>query len=488
MFEWMGERVQRRTARVATVAFGAVASLMVGGTAAAQTVVLNQPAPQVTDTTIRAGAYAHTNYDTQPLVTRRSDDDPDWTRRALLKFDTQNTIPAGAQISSATLTLTVRSGLGSAGQTRPIQLLHVTQAFQESEATWVRRQGSSNWSAPGGDFDDAYASANASNGAGSRVTFNVTSLVQRTVNGDFGSRYTRILLADIGPSAKESYREYYPSEDSTASRRPTLTVVLSGATASPTPTPTPTPPSSGSTLKVLHWNIAQGYDPTGEANITRIANFIATKRPDVISLNEAMKFSSTSSHHQQIAARLQAVTGQTWTCVWVQKSGAATGEGEVIMTRLGVDATDDYLLSYARSVALLRVNVNGRNITLASTHLDHQSTSYRLTQISQLKSYLGSQPEQRIVAGDFNAWPGTSEYSTLTATFNDGWAVARSGGTAYSPSNNPDGNTRNSRIDYVFSSKGATALRVVRADVYDASDSQGRMSDHQPLMVTYSVQ
>ena len=484
MFDWMGEKGQRRTARVATVVFGAIGSLVIGGTAAAQTVVLNQPAPQVTDTTIRAGAYAHTNYDTQPLVTRRSDDDPDFTRRALLKFDTQNTIPAGAHISSATLTLTVKSGLGSSGQTRPIQLLHVTQAFQEAEATWIRRQGSSNWSTPGGDFDDAYASGNASNTAGSRVTFNVTSLVQRTVNGDFGSRYTRILLADIGPSAKESYREYYPSEDSTASRRPTLTVVLSSTSSSPTPSS----PSSGSTLKVLHWNIAQGYDPTGEANITRIANFIATKRPDVISLNEAMKYSSTSSHHQQIAARLQALTGETWTCVWVQKSGASTGEGEVIMTRLGVDATDDYLLSYARSVAMLRVTVNGRNITLASTHLDHQSTSYRLTQISQLKSYLGSQPEQRIVAGDFNAWPGTSEYSTMTSTFNDGWAVARSAGTAYSYSSNPDGNTRNSRIDYVFSSKGATALRVVRADVYDASDSQGRMSDHQPLMVTYQVQ
>jgi endonuclease/exonuclease/phosphatase family metal-dependent hydrolase len=484
MFERVGDNVRRRATRIAMGVAGAMVTMAIGGTATAQTVVLNQPAPQVTDTTIRAGAYAHTNYDTQPLVTRSSTD-PDWLRRGLLKFDTQNTIPAGARISSATLTLTVRSGLGSAGQTRPIHILRVTQAFQEAEATWIRRQGSTNWSNAGGDFEGPYAEAFPSNTAGSRVSFNVTSLVQRTVNGEFGSRYTRMMLADVGAGVKESYREYYASEDSTASRRPTLTVVLSGGT---TTSPAPSTPSTGSTLKVLHWNIAQGHDPTGEANITRIANFIASKRPDVISLNEAMRYSSTDSHHQQIAARLQALTGQTWTCVWVQKSGASTGEGEVIMTRLGVDATDDYLLSYARSVAMLRVNVNGRNITVASTHLDHQSTSYRLTQISQLRSWLGSHPEQRIVAGDFNAWPGTTEYSTMTGTYNDGWAVARSAGTAYAPSNNPDGNTRNSRIDYVFASKGATALRVVRADVYDASDSQGRMSDHQPLMVTYSVQ
>ena len=484
MFEWVGASVRKGAARVATVVFGAMVSMVAGGTASAQTVVLNQAGTQVTDTTIRGGAYANTNFDGQPLITRRSINDLNWERRAILKFDTQNTIPQGARITSAVLSLTVRSGLGTAGQNRPIGAYRVTQAFQESDATWVRRQYSDDWTRAGGDIDSTYAGAYASNTAGSRVAFNVTDLVQRTVNGDFGSRYTRLLLADLGTEVKESYREYYSSEDSTVSYRPTLTVVLASSTASPSPST----PSSGSTLKVLHWNIAQGHDPTGEPNIDRIANFIASKRPDVVSLNEAMKYSSTSSHAQQIADRLRAVTGQAWTYHWIQKSGAATGEGEAIMTRLHTDAADDYLLSYARSVAMVRINVNGRNITVASTHLDHQSTSYRLTQISQLRSWLGSHPEQRIVAGDFNAWPGTSEYSTLTSTYNDGWAVARSAGTAYSFSGNPDGNTRNSRIDYVWSSRSATALRVVRADVYDASDSQGRMSDHNPLMVTYSVQ
>jgi endonuclease/exonuclease/phosphatase family metal-dependent hydrolase len=346
------------------------------------------------------------------------------------------------------------------------------------------RQGSDYWSTAGGTVADQFGAFNAPNTAGARITVDVTDLVQQTVDGAFGSRYTRILLADAAPEAKESYREYYSSEDGTASRRPTLPVVLGSGTSTPPPASSP----STSTIKFLHWNIAQGYDPTGEANIDRIAGFIASKRPDVISLNEAMKFSSTNSHPQQIADRLRALTGQTWTYKWVQKGGAATGEGEAIMTRLDIDATDDFLLSYVRSVALLRVNVNGRNLTLLSTHLDHQSTSYRLTQISQLKAYMATYPEQRLVAGDFNAWPGTSEYSTMTATFNDGWAVARSAGTAYSYSGNPDGNTRNSRIDYVWASKGATAVRVVRADVFNATDSQGRMSDHNPLMVTYQVQ
>jgi endonuclease/exonuclease/phosphatase family metal-dependent hydrolase len=481
MFEAVGGRVRRSVGTLAMVACGVA---LAGGAATAQTVVLNGGGPQVTDTTIRAGAYSNTNYDGQPLLTRRSTSDPDWERRAVLKFDTQNTIPAGAQVASATLTLTVRSGLGSAGQTRPIQVFRVAESFQEGEATWIRRQGSDNWTNPGGTVADQFGAFNAPNTAGTRVTVDVTDLVQQTVDGAFGSRYTRMLLADAAPEAKESYREYYSSEDSTATRRPTLTVVLGTTTTSPPPSTSP----STSTLKVLHWNIAQGHDPTGDANIDRIAGFIASKRPDVVSLNEAMRYSSTSSHPQQIADRLRALTGQTWTFKWVQKWGAATGEGEAIMTRLDVDAMDDYLLSVQRSVAMIRVNVNGRNLTLFSTHLDHQSSATRLSQVRQLVTWAGSQPEQRIVAGDFNSWPGTTEINEMGRTYNDGWAVARSGGDAYSFSGNPDGNTRNTRIDYVWASKGATVLRVLRADVFNATDSLGKMSDHNPLMVTYQVQ
>jgi endonuclease/exonuclease/phosphatase family metal-dependent hydrolase len=480
MFNGAGERL-RRSAGAAVLFMGSMALL--GGTATAQQLALNAPRTQVTDTTIRAGAYRTTNYDNQPLITRRSTSDPDWERRAILKFDTQNILPQGTKIASATLTLTVKSGLGSAGQTRPLEALRIVNSWQESEATWVRRQGNEYWSKAGGDTSGVFATANASNTNGARVNFNVTGLVQRTINGEFGSRYTRILLADAGSEAKESYREYYPSEDSVAGRRPTLTIVLATTTTTPPPTSSP----SSSTLKVLHWNISQGHDPSGRPNIDRIATYIASKRPDVVSLNEAWKYSSTSSHCQQIADRLRALTGETWRYHFIQKWGASTGEGEAVMTRLDVDATDDYLLSVQRSVAMLRLNVNGRIVHVFSTHLDHQSSSTRLSQVRQLVSWADNHSEQRIIAGDFNSWPGTTEINEMGRTYYDGWAVARAAGTAYSSASNPDGNTRNTRIDYVWSSKGATALRVVRADVWEGTDSLGRMSDHRPLMVTYQV-
>ena len=136
------------------------------------------------------------------------------------------------------------------------------------------------------------------------------------------------------------------------------------------------------------------------------------------------------------------------------------------MTRLDIEAKDDYLLSVSRSVAMARLNVNGRIVNVFSTHLDHQASSTRLTQVKQLVAWADNHAEQRIVAGDFNGWPGTPEINEMLKTYNDGWLVAKSKGVAVSYSGNPDGNTRNTRIDYVWASKGASALTVTRAQVF----------------------
>ena len=62
-----------------------------------------------------------------------------------------------------------------------------------------------------------------------------------------------------------------------------------------------------------------------------------------------------------------------------------------------------------------------------------------------------------------NGYPGTTEINEMAKTYNDAWAVAKAKGTAVSSAANPNGNTRNNRIDYVWYSKGATALSVVSA-------------------------
>jgi endonuclease/exonuclease/phosphatase family metal-dependent hydrolase len=449
----------------------ALCTTVLSSTAAAQsTIVLNQPGTQVTDTTVRSGAYTNINYDTGPLLTRRSVD-ADWERRTILQFDTESTIPSGAQITSATLTLTVKSSLGST--IRPLQAFRVTESFQEEVATWLRRDATANWLTPGVTLAEQSGAGSAGSLVGSKVVIDLTTAVQRAVNGEFVSRSTRLLLLDSGGDAKESYREYYPSEDGNAANRPTLSIVIANGAAVP--------------LKVLQWNIAQGYGEDGLSNINRIVAFIVLNRPDVVSFNEIMMRSS-SNHPQRIADGIRAQTGETWSYHWVQKTGGATGEGEAVMTRLAMEAVDDYLLTVSRSVAMVRVNVNGRNLSLFSTHLDHQSSGTRLSQVRQLVTWSATHAEQRIIAGDFNGWPGTNEINEMLKTHIDGWATAKTAGTAFSYPGNPDGNTRNTRIDFVFASKGATFLSVDSARVYDTRDASGkRPSDHNPLIVTFLV-
>ena len=207
-------------------AWTAMAAVGTSGAAFAQTSqVLSAPNTQVTDTMIRNGAYATFNHD-GPLLLTRFSSVPDWERRTILAFETTS-IPPNSVVSSAILTLTVKSGLGAVGATRPVTAYRLTNGFTETQASWRDRQSQVAWQTPGGDLGESYTTAAVSNVAGTKVNFDVTALVQRTSNGDFGSRQTRLALVDVGVGGdeKESYREYHASESSSVSSRPKLTVV-----------------------------------------------------------------------------------------------------------------------------------------------------------------------------------------------------------------------------------------------------------------------
>jgi endonuclease/exonuclease/phosphatase family metal-dependent hydrolase len=481
MFVSFGGVVRARWIKTAGI-LAVCGAWAVGSPAHAQTTAtLSQPGVQVTDTTIRGGSYANRNLDGQFLVTRSSAD-PEWVRRAILKFDTQNTIPAGTPVQSATLTLTVHSGLGTVGQRRTIKAYRITSSFQQTEATWITRQGSERWGTGGGDLGEEIAQAEASNVAETKVTFDVTNLVRQAVAGTIDTRYTRIALLDGDAPAKESYRVFFDAEDPIASHRPALTVVYGSGGAVTTPPPPPS--GTSSTLKVMQWNIHQGVANDGSNNIDRVVSWIIQANADLVSLNEIIQLSG-NNQPQMICDRLQAQTGRNWTFKFQEITGFTTGIGEAVLSRLPIDATAEGVLSWGRSMALARVVVNGRTIDMISTHLDADSSTRRLQQVTQLKAWAVGFPEQRIVAGDFNSWPGTTEINEMAQTYNDSWAVAKSKGVATSSSSNPDGNTRNTRIDYVFYSKGATALSVTNVTVMDARASG--ISDHRAVVTTFKV-
>jgi endonuclease/exonuclease/phosphatase family metal-dependent hydrolase len=124
-----------------------------------------------------------------------------------------------------------------------------------------------------------------------------------------------------------------------------------------------------------------------------------------------------------------------------------------------------------------------------ATHFDPYSASYRLTQARDLVAYAKSFAENRILCGDFNDQPGDPPITTMTAAYHDAWAVGKSQGIAYSAPDNPYGNTRNSRIDYIFYSRLEQHLTLKKVEVVDTRDSDGDMpSDHRPVLAEFLVQ
>ena len=118
--------------------------------AAQTTVTLSAPGSQLTDdVTIRGGGYAGVNYSTDDTLATKASSEGSNRRRTLLKFDTANTIPAGANVSKATLTLTLKSA--GATSTRPIGVYRVTRSFLKGAATWMDYRSGRSWSNWGGD-------------------------------------------------------------------------------------------------------------------------------------------------------------------------------------------------------------------------------------------------------------------------------------------------------------------------------------------------
>ena len=273
---------------------------------------------------------------------------------------------------------------------------------------------------------------------------------------------------------------------------PTLTGPTSTVAPAPVAEPAPTTStSSGSTLKVFDWNIHHGVGTDGRYDLSRFVDWIVKSGANVVSLNEVEKYTGWGNEDQpaRFASMLKSRTGRTWYYNFAQRYGGTNGQGNLILTTFPIESSADYELSYDRSVAQVTIFVNGIRVNIFSTHLDADSSSRRATQMRELKAWAaGRFPEQRILAGDFNAWPGASEIDIMEADYDDMWLEAKSDGTAVAYSGNTAGNTRNSRIDYIFCSEGATRLNLTRMQVYDTRDSDGDMpSDHRPIMATFTV-
>ena len=463
------------------------AGALTAGVASAQTTLtLNSPT-HVTDTTIGSGTAANTVMNTARLRARTSTD-VNATRRALVKFDTENTIPARTTITKATLTLFVSSGAGST--TRRIGVYPVKASFQESQATWKLRKTGYSWTVAGGDIGSKVTEASVAATAGTTVTMDVTAAVQAAVNSS-GSRFTRLELIDIATADSTSYREFHSSETTDTARRPKLVVTYGTAAA---PAPAPSTSSTVTTLKVLDWNTHySGGGTDGVFDPDRVINWIVKFNPDIISLNEITRFANydnKTDYSIYYRDQIQRKTGRTWYAYYRTGTGASWGHGNLVLSRFPFASKSYCQLSSTRVAVNAGIYVNGRLINFWSTHLDsHDYSSARIAETKSLLACTRNFSEQRIIAGDFNATSSTTEIGLMKPTYYDAWAEAVADGTAVSyPGNTSFGATRNGRIDYIWFSRGATSLRLKSVEVLDTRDANGKLpSDHKPLMARFEV-
>jgi endonuclease/exonuclease/phosphatase family metal-dependent hydrolase len=359
--------------------------------------------------------------------------------------------------------------------------------------TYKVRKTATAWGTAGGDLGTRIAEQTVSNTAGSRVSFNITPLVQQAVNGSLGSsRYTRVALVDLDASGSESWRAYYTSSDPTTALRPTLTVTYGGGAATP-----PSPTTTGSVLRVLQYNIGKnGWGTDGRYDPNRIVNVVARVNPDTISFNEVERWNSYRQGADGVElykSLLEQKTGVKWYVWHAQAYGEWNDKGliNVVYSKIPFSATyrTVYSAGKLKSVGGVTITFNGRPINFMTTHFDPYSATYRLTEARDLVTYMWGFAENRIVAGDFNDQPGDPPITTMTASYFDAWAEAKKAGIAYSPSDNPDGNTRNSRIDYIFYSRGEQHLTLRKVQVVETRDANGIMpSDHRPVVAEFLVQ
>ena len=404
---------------------------------------------------------------------------PSYTRRILFKFDTQNFIPANAVIQSARLYLVLKSAESAEG--RPLTAFNVTQSFHKGETNWYYFASGQAWRTAGGDFGGSFGTTSVGNAIGSAYTFDLTNLVQRAVNGEFGSRYTRLALVDTGGSTSGNYREFYSTRAANTAVRPRLVITYGTSTAAPPP-----PPPTGTTLRVMQWNIHKTKNSNGVCDPDLTANTIVAQRPDVVSLNEVNFYSGVCAWTFDMGERLQSLvqqkTGVTW---YRQYVNPGVNAGDVILSRYPLSSSSTTQLSYNRGVVQVGIVVNGRNVNVFSTHIEWDNPSWRPIQIAEAVRWMNNFSEPRILMGDFNTWPATSDYYLAANPYQDAWPAASSAGTA--SSYNGTGATHGtSRFDYAFYSR-VTSLVLTSVNVPDTRVNGVWPSDHDPVITTFTV-
>jgi endonuclease/exonuclease/phosphatase family metal-dependent hydrolase len=224
--------------------------------------------------------------------------------------------------------------------------------------------------------------------------------------------------------------------------------------------PQPQPPAETNTLRVLTYNIQQGYDQNGVRSYEGQLELIRSLNPDILGLQESdvARFSGGNADVVRTFAE-----GLDLHSYYGPKTVNGTF-GIALLSRYPIENPRTfYMYSSGEQTAAIMANifVNGTPYTILVTHLGNGGP---MIQQEQVLAELDQQPNV-IAMGDFNFDLETEQYALTRQSFESAWELA---GSPAAP-----GLKVNHLIDHIFVSPG---IKVLSAG-YVVSP----MSDHPAL-------
>lgn len=141
--------------------------------------------------------------------------------RGWLLFDLSG-LPAGKIVSTAVLTL-IRSAVTFSSSTVDSPTYELTELPTEGEASWLKRNSVTNWTKPGGTYDNNSPIYLAPTGTGN-YTLNLIDTVRIWYSD---TSINRGIIIEGGAGGTEI--TYYSREAADAANRPVLSITLSDA-------------------------------------------------------------------------------------------------------------------------------------------------------------------------------------------------------------------------------------------------------------------
>jgi endonuclease/exonuclease/phosphatase family metal-dependent hydrolase len=239
-------------------------------------------------------------------------------------------------------------------------------------------------------------------------------------------------------------------------------------------------PTPKKTLRVMTFNIHTGVGVDKKLNLQRIADVITKERPDLVGLQEVDRGVRRTEGIDEIAelarmTRMDYAFGHNLDYQEGQYGIAILSK--FLLQKIDHRKYENRREAERRGMLRVEVDVGGRRIDFATTHLDYQSDDGRLFETEQLLRFLADVKNPLIVVGDFNDEPDGGAYKLMLPTFVDSWIGSRAKADGFSYS----AEKPSKRIDYIFyrSSDGVRAKKawVVRTPA----------SDHLPVMAELEI-